>query len=97
MRKGDITMSGTFIEKTNSDGTIEFVNADYEALKEAAESAPISPHLMTTEEEAGLYKMRRSNDYPSIQDQLDELYHNGVEGWRVTIKAVKDAHPKEAE
>lgn len=36
----------------------------------------------------------RKNDYPSIEDQLDELYHNGIEGWKATIKAVKDAHPK---
>jgi hypothetical protein len=90
-------MSGTFIQRTNPDGTIEFVNADYEALKKEAESAPVTPHTITAEEKAGLYKMQRSNDYPAIQDQLDDLYHNGIEGWKATIKAVKDAHPKPQE
>ena len=32
--------------------------------------------------------------YPSIADQLDDLYHNGIDGWKATIKAVKDANPK---
>jgi len=32
--------------------------------------------------------------YPSIADQLDDLYHNGIDGWKTTIKAVKDANPK---
>ena len=37
----------------------------------------------------------RKNDYPSIADQLDDIYHNGVDGWKETIKAVKDKYPKE--
>ena len=32
--------------------------------------------------------------YPSIGDQLDDIYHNGVDGWKATIKAIKDANPK---
>ena len=32
--------------------------------------------------------------YPSIGDQLDDIYHNGIDGWKVTIKAIKDANPK---
>ena len=41
------------------------------------------------------YKSKRRDDYPSIADQLDDLYHNGIDGWKATIKAVKDKHPKE--
>ena len=40
------------------------------------------------------YQRTRATAYPSIADQLDDLYHNGVEGWKTTIKVVKDAHPK---
>tara|TARA_Y100000004_G_C8602621_1_gene281220 strand:+ start:30 stop:308 length:279 start_codon:yes stop_codon:yes gene_type:complete len=40
------------------------------------------------------YKIDRENEYPSIQDQLDDIYHNGVDGWKATIKAIKDKHPK---
>ena len=45
---------------------------------------------------AGLtYAERRKEDYPPIEDQLDLLYHSGIDGWRAVIKAVKDANPKQ--
>ena len=34
------------------------------------------------------YKYDRANEYPSIVDQLDDIYHNGIDGWKETIKAV---------
>ena len=40
------------------------------------------------------YAQKREQEYPSIQDQLDDIYHNGVDGWKATIKAIKDKHPK---
>tara|TARA_R100001443_G_C3344406_1_gene175239 strand:- start:590 stop:865 length:276 start_codon:yes stop_codon:yes gene_type:complete len=40
------------------------------------------------------YKYKRASEYPSIVDQLDDLYHNGIDGWKTTIKAVKDKYPK---
>ena len=40
------------------------------------------------------YKSKRRAEYPSIVDQLDDIYHNGVDGWKATIKAVKDKYTK---
>ena len=40
------------------------------------------------------YQRDRAAAYPSIKDQLDSLYHNGIDGWKATIKAIKDKHPK---
>ena len=40
------------------------------------------------------YQRDRASEYPSIVDQLDDLYHNGIDGWKTTIKAVKDKYPK---
>ncbi len=40
------------------------------------------------------YQRDRANAYPSIEDQLDEIYHKGISGWINTIKAVKDKYPK---
>ena len=40
------------------------------------------------------YKYNRQAEYPSIVDQLDDIYHNGIDGWKTTIKAVKDKYPK---
>ena len=36
----------------------------------------------------------REDGYPPITDQLDQIYHEGIDAWKETIKAVKDAHPK---
>ena len=41
------------------------------------------------------YVDKRVAEYPSIADQLDDIYHNGVDEWKKTIKAVKDKYPKE--
>ena len=40
------------------------------------------------------YKLNRRKEYPKIQDQLDDIYHNGIDGWKTTIKAIKYKHPK---
>ena len=40
------------------------------------------------------YKSQRRTEYPSIEDQLDDIYHNGVAGWKATIKTTKDKYPK---
>ena len=41
------------------------------------------------------YKLSRRGEYPSTADQLDDIYHNGIDGWKATIKAIKDKYPKE--
>jgi len=40
------------------------------------------------------YQRKRADEYPSIADQLDDIYHNGVDGWKATIKSTKDKFPK---
>jgi hypothetical protein len=41
------------------------------------------------------YQRKRLAEYPSMADQLDDIYHNGVDEWKKTIKAIKDKYPKE--
>ena len=43
---------------------------------------------------ANEYKINRANEYPSIVDQLDDIYHNGIDAWKTTIKTTKDKYPK---
>ena len=43
---------------------------------------------------ANEYKQNRVAEYPAIVDQLDDIYHNGIDGWKATIKAIKDKYPK---
>jgi len=41
------------------------------------------------------YKYDRANDYPSVKDQLDKIYHEGIDEWKKLIKVTKDKYPKE--
>ena len=41
-----------------------------------------------------VYQRKRLEEYPSMADQLDDIYHNGVDEWKKTIKVVKDKYPK---
>ena len=40
------------------------------------------------------YKSQRRAEYPDLISQLDDIYHNGIDGWKTTIKAIKDKYPK---
>jgi hypothetical protein len=40
------------------------------------------------------YEEKREIEYPEVVDQLDDIYHNGLDGWKATIKAIKDKYPK---
>jgi len=40
------------------------------------------------------YQKKRAEEYPSVVDQLDDIYHNGIDGWKATIKKTKDKYPK---
>ena len=44
------------------------------------------------------YIDRRASEYPSIAEQLDYIYHNGVEAWKADmILPVKNKYPKGSE
>lgn len=40
------------------------------------------------------YQRKRVVAYPSIADQLDKIFHEGIDAWKAQIQAVKDAYPK---
>ena len=40
------------------------------------------------------YKSKRRAEYPDYATQLDDIYHNGIDGWKASIKAIKDKYPK---
>jgi hypothetical protein len=40
------------------------------------------------------YAQKRQAAYPSIADQLDTIYHQGLDAWKATILAVKEEFPK---
>ena len=40
------------------------------------------------------YKSKRAAEYASIPDQLDKIYHSGIDAWKSDIKKIKDKYPK---
>ena len=50
---------------------------------------------LQAEYDAQDYARKRDAEYPSIKDQLDKIYHEGIDKWKEDmIKPVKDKHPK---
>tara|TARA_R110000824_G_C15194590_1_gene675135 strand:- start:62 stop:283 length:222 start_codon:yes stop_codon:yes gene_type:complete len=54
----------------------------------AAEIAALPTPVLPT------YQELRAAAYPSIADQLDTIYHKGIDAWKATITAVKEEFPK---
>ena len=64
---------------------------------ETSDSQPTDEELnaaYTAWKAAEEYKINRANEYPNIVDQLEDIYHNGIDGWKTTIKTIKDKYPK---
>ena len=40
------------------------------------------------------YSRKRAAEYPSVVDQLDLIYHSGIDAWEAKIKETKDKYPK---
>ena len=40
------------------------------------------------------YKWKRAREYPSMVDQLDLIYHSGIDAWKAKIKETKDKYSK---
>ena len=76
----------------NTDGT----NIVYHDGQTPPTDAEIDAELvrMQAEYDAQEYARKREAEYPSIPDQLDEIYHNGVNAWKAVIKKTKDKYPK---
>ena len=40
------------------------------------------------------YQRKRAEEYPSVVDQLDLIFHSGIDAWKAKIKETKDKYPK---
>jgi hypothetical protein len=49
---------------------------------------------LQAEYDGNAYQRTRAVEYPTIADQLDDIYHNGIDAWKATIKVTKDKYPK---
>jgi hypothetical protein len=80
------------------DGVIYIGTSGNLRLPTAEETTSIEAKAaeLAAEIAAKQYQRDRAKAYPSIVDQLDTLYHGGIDAWKQEIKAVKDQYPKGA-
>ncbi len=98
----NITKIVKAIQKIKSDAQFSLSGEDLDTLTWENGETPISKSDIEAkmvevqdEYDAKKYQRDRAEEYPSIVDQLDDIYHNGIDGWKATIKATKDKYPKE--
>ncbi len=70
----------------------EHGEATTETIEVATDDARYVTWTNTLKSQEYIYK--RLEEYPTIGEQLDEIYHNGIDAWKVIIKKVKDDNPK---
>ena len=58
------------------------------------EEITLEINRLQAEYDSKQYQRDRKSVYPSIEDQLDLLYHQGYDGWKAEILEVKDQYPK---
>jgi len=87
------------ILKINPNAKVEIINGEitnwYETTPISEEDIKAKMTELQAEYDANQYQRDREKEYPSIAEQLDDLYHNGIDGWKATIKTTKDKYPKE--
>jgi len=78
-----------------NDGAGDYIKSwSYDIAKPTDEQIASYENSGNTEEALQVVLNNRANDYPSIKDQLDKIYHSGIEEWKKVIKATKDKYPK---
>ena len=40
------------------------------------------------------YQNKRIAEYPPIEEQLDMIFHHGIDAWKAEIQKIKDKYPK---
>ena len=88
-----------FIEKNPTGGFIK-IDTLPEQLGGGSNYKWLNGEVVVDEEENDLYASQeyarnRKAEYPTIADQLDDIFHNGIDGWKATIQVTKDKYPKE--
>ena len=66
-------------------------------LTEAENSQRLAASAVAqTERDARAWLDGRLAAYPAIPEQLDNIFHNGIDAWKADIQAIKDEFPKPA-
>jgi len=84
------------ILQNDSDGNGDYIKSwNVSGLTKPTDEQLATYESSANDEEAlNVILNNRAAEYPSWQDQLDDIYHNGIDGWKSTIKVTKDKYPK---
>ena len=79
--------------------TVVTINAETDAWDKdgnvvVLDESKITIEVARLQAEWNANQYQRDRTYPSIADQLDEIYHNGIDSWKAVIKVIKDRYPK---
>ena len=81
--------------QNNSDGNGDFIASwSYDIAQPTVEQIASYETTGDTAEALQVVLNNRAKDYPSIADQLDKIYHSGLDEWKKVIKTTKDKYPK---
>jgi hypothetical protein len=72
--------------------TLEWLDTEQVQPTEAEITAEVA--RLQAEYDNNEYQRQRAQAYPSITDQLDTIYHEGIDAWKTQIAAVKQEYPK---
>ena len=89
------------ILKINSNAKVVITDNDINQIEWLDGTTPISKADIETKMaelqtayDNNKYQRDRALEYPSLKDQLDKIYHSGIDEWKKIIKATKDKYPK---
>ena len=78
----------------NDDGSYTILNYEHSEPQPTEKELNDKVAELQADYDAIQYQRDRAVAYPSIEDQLDKIYHSGIDEWKKDIKAVKDKFPK---
>ena len=81
-----ISDNASFLIDLKNKDYLQFVEDIYEHGTGIVEGADIQTEIPYTD--------ARVVEYPPIKDQLDKIYHSGIDAWKADIKVIKDKYPK---
>jgi len=68
---------------------------DESQTKPTEEEIEIKIAEIKYQEEINVYQEKRKLEYPDWGEQLDKIYHSGIDVWKADIKTIKDKYPKQ--
>ena len=88
---------GKWNKPQDKNGYFNFIGATKEEVDAAvANGTGVLFESRAALKEAAMYWFDRRDAYPSVEEQLDFLYHNGFEAWKSSIDEIKAKYPKES-